>query len=127
MPVELGVPTYRVSHHNATQNNEDLLANLDLLKEKKDQARIKEEAYKRSMVKRNNKRIKHSSLSVGDLVLRKDKLATKISKHGKLAAKWEGPYMITKVSRHGTYNLRTSECMELMRSWNIKLLRKYYP
>lgn len=123
----MGVPTYRINHHDPARNNEGLLANLDLLEEKRDQARIKEEAYKRSMVKSYNKRVKPRSLSVGHLVLRKVVLATKISAHGKLAAKWEGPYVVTRVSRPGTYYLRTMEGMELMRPWNIEHLKRYYP
>ena len=86
--MELGVLTYKVSHHNATQNNEDLFANLDrLAKKKKEQTRVKEETYKRSIVKSYSKRVKHRSLSMGDLVLRKVILAIRISKHGKLATK----------------------------------------
>ncbi|KAM7475097.1 hypothetical protein LguiB_022340 [Lonicera macranthoides] len=78
------------------------------------------------MVKSYNKRVRHRSLTVGDLVLRKVILATKISQHGKLAAKWEGPYVVTKVSRPGTYYLRTMDGIELMRSWNIEHLKRYY-
>ena len=44
--VEMGVLTHRVSHHNPAQYNEGMLANLDLLEEKIEQARIKEESYK---------------------------------------------------------------------------------
>ena len=116
IPVEMGVPTYKISHQDLAQNGEGLLANLDLLEEKRERARIKEETYKRSMVKSYNKKVKPRSLQVGDLVLRKVILATKVSKHGKLAAKWEGPYVVTRVSRPGTYYLRTSDGMELMRS-----------
>ena len=97
------------------------------MEEKREQARLKEEAYKQSTVRSYNKRVNHRTLNVGDLVLRKVILDTKISKHGKLAAKWEGPYVITKVSRSGTYYLRTVEGIELMRPWNIEHLKKYYP
>ena len=103
------------------------MTNLDLLEEKREYARLKEEAYKQSMVRSYNKRVKHKTLNVGDLVLRKVVLATKISRHKKLVAKWEGPYVIAKVSKPGTYYLRTTEGMELMRPWNIEHLKKYYP
>ena len=79
------------------------------------------------MVKRYNKRVKPISLQVGNLVLRKVILTTKVSRHGKLAAKWEGPYVVTRVSRPGTYYLRMFDGMELMRLWNIEHLKKYYP
>ena len=59
------------------------------------------------------------------MVLRKVILATKVSRHGKLAAKWEGPYMVTRVSRPETYYLRTPDGMELMRPWNIQHLKRY--
>jgi len=63
------------------------------------------------MVKSYNKKVRYRSLNVGDLVLTKVILATRISKHGKLAAKWEGPYIITKVCRPRTYYLKTAEGM----------------
>lgn len=87
IPIELGIPTYRINHHSPAQNDVDLLANLNILRKKKKQARIKEEAYKRSMAKSYNKKVKHKSLNVCELVLQKVILATKVSKHGKLAAK----------------------------------------
>ena len=79
------------------------------------------------MVKSYNKNVKTRSLKVGDLVLRKVILATKVSKHGKLEAKWKGPYVITRVSRPGNYYLKTSDVMELIRPWNIEHLKRYYP
>lgn len=51
------------------------------------------------MVKGYNKKVKQRTLNVGDLVLKKVILATKVKEHGKLAAKWESPYIITKVCK----------------------------
>ena len=69
IPIELGILTYIINHYNPSQNDVDLLGNLDLLEEMREQARIKEEAYKRSMVKSYNRKVKRRSLSVGELVL----------------------------------------------------------
>lgn len=79
------------------------------------------------MVKNYNKRVKDMTLKEGDLVLRKVIMSTKVKKHGKLTAEWEGPYVVPKVCRPGTYYLRTIDGIKLMRPRNIKHLNKYYP
>lgn len=48
-------------------------------------------------------------------LLRKVILDTKVKKHGKLAAKYEGSYVITKVCRPKIYYLRNADDLELMR------------
>lgn len=88
---------------------------------------MKEEAYKISMITSNNKRVKHRSLNVCDLVLRKVIIATKISEHGKLVAKWKSSYVVTRVNRPSIYYLRTMDGIKLMRPWNIEYLKIYYP
>ena len=88
---------------------------------------MRELAYKQSIVKSYNKRVRSRTLQPGDLVLRKVNLMTKIARHGKLGAKWEGPYIVSRVARPGTYYIKNSEGEELSRPWNIIHLKKYYP
>ena len=57
------------------------------------------------MVRNFNKRVKHRGLNVGYMALWKAILATKVSKHDKLAAKWEGPYVVCRIAKPGTFYL----------------------
>ena len=127
IPVKMGIKSYRVAHHDPVQNDEKLLANLDLLEKKREQAHIRELAYKQSMVKSYNKRVKSRTLQPRDLVLRKVNLMIKIARNGKLGAKWEGPYIVSSVTKLGTYYIKNSDREELSRPWNIIHLKRYYP
>ncbi|XP_022030630.1 uncharacterized protein LOC110931552 [Helianthus annuus] len=51
---------------------------------------------------------------------------TSNEKPGKLAPKWEGPYVIDTVLGKGAYKLRTIDDKEVPRTWNAQQLRKCY-
>ena len=46
---------------------------------------------------------------------------------GKLESKWEGPYIITRAMRAGSFSIATPEGQQLGHTWNVKSLRKFYP
>jgi hypothetical protein len=68
---ELGSRRYRVEAFKLKTNDEGLKLHLDLLLEKHDQAQITMLAYQEKVAKYFNRRVKHRSFKVGDLVLRK--------------------------------------------------------
>jgi hypothetical protein len=53
----------------------------------------------------------------GDLVLR---LCQDNRGHHKLSPPWEGPYVIVKVLKPGTYKLANKDGGELTNAWNIQ-------
>ncbi|XP_035832008.1 uncharacterized protein LOC118481031 [Helianthus annuus] len=57
---------------------------------------------------------------------RGDNEASNAEKPGKLAPKWEGPYIIDEVLGKGAYKLRTMNDKEVPRTWNAQQLRKCY-
>ena len=63
-------------------------------------------------------------IALGDLVLKR---ATNQAALGKLDSKWEVPYVVTGVTRAGTFRIATTEGDQLGHTWNIKTLRKFYP
>jgi hypothetical protein len=73
-----------------------------------------------------NRRVKHRSFKVEDLVLHKVTLATEDPIKGKLAPNWEGPYKVINYQRSGAYYLEDSEGKPLPRPWNAKHLKKYF-
>ena len=73
-----------------------------------------------------NRRVRPREFSVGDLVLREATLATKNQTEGKLAAKWEGPYVVKARPRPGTYRLQDMEGRDLPHLWNAEHLKRYY-
>jgi hypothetical protein len=61
---------------------------------------------------------------VGDLVLR---LRQDARGWHKLTPPWEGPFVIAKVLRPGTYKLANSQGEVYGNAWNIRQLRRFYP
>jgi transposase InsO family protein len=45
----------------------------------------------------------------------------------KLSPPWEGPYIVVKVLKPGTYKLSNEDGEELTNAWNIQQLRRFYP
>ena len=63
-------------------------------------------------------------LEIGDLVLRR--IQSTQGRH-KLSSPWEGPFVVSKVLRPGTYKLKNADGEELANAWNIEQLRRFYP
>ncbi|GFS29094.1 hypothetical protein Acr_00g0005330 [Actinidia rufa] len=115
IPVEIGMPSFRTSNFDKESNEAELKLNLDLLEERRENAELRQAAYKCQVAKYYNQRVKHRSFLPGDLVLRRVTLSTKEPNAGKLSPTWEGPYKVIKVSRPGTY------CCEKIDVANIKI------
>ena len=45
----------------------------------------------------------------------------------KLTPPWEGPYIVAKVLKPGTYKLSNEKGKILNNAWNIEQLRHFYP
>jgi hypothetical protein len=63
-------------------------------------------------------------IRVGDLVLR---LRQDARGWHKLTPPWEGPFVIAKVLKPGTYKLANSQGEVYNNAWNIQQLRRFYP
>ncbi|KAJ0480769.1 hypothetical protein HanIR_Chr13g0635381 [Helianthus annuus] len=73
-----------------------------------------------------NKNVRIRKFQVGDMVLRKAFQNTTNPADGKLAPKWEGPYLIEAEAGKGAYRLLTMEGDLLPRAWNVVHLKKYF-
>jgi len=81
------------------------------------------EKYQQETMKWRDKKIVKKNITVGDWVLKR-KPNAKTS--GKLNSKWEGPFLVTKSNRPGSYHLSDAEGNELQHPWNADSLKKYY-
>ncbi|GFY94785.1 hypothetical protein Acr_10g0001700 [Actinidia rufa] len=116
----------RTSNFDKESNEVELRLNLDLLKERREKAELRQAAFKCQVAKYYNQRVKHRSFLPGDLVLRRVTLSTKEPNAGKLGPTWEGPYKVVQVSRPGTYWLEDPNGKALSHPWNAEHLKKYY-
>ena len=62
----------------------------------------------------------------GDLVLRKVEHVKKPQGEGKLVPNWEGPYQVIRKIGREAYKIAELGGRELLRIWNMSLLRKYF-
>ncbi|GKV42408.1 hypothetical protein SLEP1_g49817 [Rubroshorea leprosula] len=125
--VEIGVPSFRVTHFDEGQNGQLLRENLDLLAEVREGARLRTLVYKQKLANLYNKRVRPRTFKVGDLVLKKVGLTGFETRFGKLAPNWEGPYAVAEVPHPGAYILPDAEGKRVPRVWNVNNLKKFYP
>jgi hypothetical protein len=101
--LEYGSPRMRAYADQSNQaNRED---SLDQLEEARDMALLHSVRYQQSR-----------DLQVGDLVLR---LQQDARGWHKLTPPWEGPFVIAKVLKPGTYKLANSQGEVYSNAWNI--------
>ena len=125
-PVEVGLKSPRIELENIEHNEEVLRLNLDLLEEKREQVLKRMEDYHRNTMRYYDQRVKPRSYKPGDLVLKKLLPTRKDPAHGKLGPNWEGPYIVSRIIRHGNYELQTEKGKTLPHSWNSEHLKRFY-
>ncbi|VFR02682.1 unnamed protein product [Cuscuta campestris] len=125
LPIEAKIMTFREKIYEEKGNEEDHLAELNFLEERRMVAEAKMIEYQQAAKAYHDNRVGPRYFQVGDEVLRRRE-ASKPGDGGKLAKKWEGPYRVTTILRPGTYKLETMEGRELERCWNSHHLRKFY-
>jgi hypothetical protein len=80
--------------------------------------------YQQSLRRYQARKIRRRDFSEGDLVLR---LRQDNRGRHKLSPPWEGPYVVVKVLKPGTYKLANEDGEELTNAWNIQQRRRFYP
>ena len=68
--------------------------------------------------------IQRRSFNVRDMVLRR--ILDETGLH-KLNSRWEGPFIVSKVTGLGSYRITDADGNEVPNSWNIEHMRKFYP
>ncbi|XP_021991704.1 uncharacterized protein LOC110888488 [Helianthus annuus] len=122
IPAEIGLPSPRLTAVNTIDNEAERRLNLDLLEERREIARIKEAKYKTQLERYYNARVRICTFTPGEYVFRDDE-ASNAERPGKLAPKWEGPYLVHEVLGKGAYKLRTLDGYIIPRTWNAQQLR----
>ncbi|KAK9075696.1 hypothetical protein SSX86_004025 [Deinandra increscens subsp. villosa] len=106
---EMVLPTAMINFQDPETNSQTLLQDLETVKELKDMARIWMTSCQQRVAKFYNRNTRLRIFLVGDLVLRKAFQNTTNPADGKLAPKWEGPYLIDSEEGKGSYRLVNTE------------------
>ena len=128
IPVKHQVHTLRTmhAHKDELENDQSLCDALDFIDEKRELALIRLSHYKQSIARFYNKGVSYRKFEVGDLVLQKTFQNKAENNAGKLGANWEDPYRVTKIIHPDVYELETLNGVQVLRSWNVSNLKKYY-
>jgi hypothetical protein len=120
--LEYGSPRARAYDDQSNQTNRE--DSLDQLEEARDTALLHSARYQQSLRRYHARGVRSRDLQVGDLVLRLRQYAR--GRH-KLTPPWEGPFVIAKILKLGTYKLANSQGEVYNNAWNIRQLRRFYP
>jgi hypothetical protein len=124
LPTDLedGSPRPRAYDDRSNQTSrEDLL---DQLEEARDVALLHLARYQQSLRHYHARSVRPRGFQVGDLVLR---LRQDARGRHKLTPPLEGPFIIAKILKPGTYKLANDQGEVYSNAWNIQQLRRFYP
>jgi hypothetical protein len=114
----------RVEMYNEGEADEARQLELDSVKEARCTALVQSARYLQAIRRYHDRNVRERSFNIGDLVVRC--IQDESGLH-KLNSRWEGPFVVKKVTRLGSYRLQYPEGKDVPNSWNIQNLRKLYP
>jgi hypothetical protein len=120
--LEYGSP--RVRDYDEGTNQRAREDSLDQLDEARIVALMHSARYQHALRHYQARKVQCRDFSEGDLVLR---LRQDNRGRHKLSPPWEGPYIVVKVLKLGTYKLANEDGEELTNTWSIQQLRRFYP
>jgi len=126
LSVEIREATIRRRLRDLSLNNECMKAELDLLDELREKARIKEAVCKQRAARRYNVKVNLRNFQQGDLVWRMTGDASKNQTDGKFAANWEGQYRVSQVLCKGAVRLEQLDGEQIPNTWNADHLKFYF-
>jgi hypothetical protein len=114
----------RVRSYDEGTNQRAREDSLDQLDEARTVALMHLARYQQALRRYQARKIWRRDFNEGDLVLR---LRQDNRGRHKLSPPWEGPYVVVKVLKPGTYKLANEDGEELTNAWNIQQLHRFYP
>jgi hypothetical protein len=124
LPMDLEYGSPRTKAYDDQNNQTSREDSLDQLEEARDIALLHSVRYQQSLRRYHARRVRPRGFQVGDLVLR---LRQDARGRHKLTPPWEGPFIIAKILKPGTYKLANDQGEVCSNAWNIEQLRRFYP
>jgi hypothetical protein len=120
--LEYGSPRTKACDDRSNQTSRE--DSLDQLEEAQDVVLLHSARYQQSLRRYHARSVRSRGFQVGDLVLH---LRQDARGRHKLTPPWEGPFIIAKILKPGTYKLANSQGEVYSNAWNIQQLRRFYP
>jgi hypothetical protein len=106
LPTDLEYGSLRTRAYDGRRNQTNREDSLDQLEEARNMALLLSVRYQQSLRRYHARGVQSRDLQVGDLVLR---LRQDARGRHKLTPPWEGPFIIAKILKPGTYKLANSQ------------------
>jgi hypothetical protein len=124
LPIDLEYSSPRTKAYDDRSNHTSREDSLDQLEEARDMALLHSARYQQSLRRYHARGVRSRDFQVGELVLRLRQDARGRHKH---TPPWEGPFIIAKILKPGTYKLANDQGEVYSNTWNIQQLRRSYP
>jgi hypothetical protein len=124
LPIDLEYGSPRAKAYDDRSNQASREDSLDQLEEARDVALLHSARYQQSLRHYHARGVRPRGFQVGDLLLR---LRQDARGRPKLTPPWEGPFIIAKILKPGTYKLANDQGEVYSNTWNIQQLRRFYP
>lgn len=126
LPIEVGIPSFRMTFYEFEKNEEEKPIKLDLLPETRGNALLTSIRCKQRVTRLFNRRVKAIPIQLGDWVVRKVEATGLSHLKGKLGTNWDGTYKVSEVIKLGIFWLESPEGIPLARPWNADNLKNFY-
>ncbi|CAL1400779.1 unnamed protein product [Linum trigynum] len=123
LPVEMRVPTIRMTRQDESMDIQERIAELYLLDERWEAAILCLEAMKSQVARYYNKKMRAHNIVAGSLVLKRDFRPKAID--GKMVPKWKGIYRVQEVVGPATFKPEHLSGKKVKQMWNAQNLLKY--
>jgi hypothetical protein len=120
LPADIMWQSARVETYEEGEEDEARRMELDSVEESRCNALVPSTRYLQGVHRYHDRNIQLRSFSIGDMVLWR--IQNEEGLH-KLNSRWEGPFIDSKVTRPGSYDLQHPDGEEVPNSWNIEHLR----
>jgi hypothetical protein len=124
LPTDLEYGSLRTRVYDDQSNQTSREDSLDQLEETRDVALLHSARYQQSLRRYHARGVWPRDFEVGDLVLR---LRQDARGCHKITPPWEGPFIIAKILKPGTYKLANDQGEVYDNTWNIQQLHRFYP
>jgi hypothetical protein len=112
-----------VENHDEERSNEARALKVNCAEEQRLDTCARTAKYLEGLCRYYNRNVKDKFFVVGDLVLHRKQKTEGLHK---LTSHWEGPYMVKAVSRPTSYWLCDLDEVDVLNSWHIDHLRRFY-
>jgi hypothetical protein len=123
LPADIAFQSPRVENHDEEKSFEARELEVNCTKEHCLDTYARMAKYLEDLHMYYNCNVKDRFFMVGDLVLHRKQKTEGLHK---LASHWEGPYMVKQVTRPTSYRLCDLDGVDILNSWHIDHLRRFY-